>query len=529
MVLLLLALALLAMVAQFAIDCTPDNVAASCLVMASALAILLYILWTDAIQTHPLSTFAIFGFCVTSQLGALLAQSGSGVSLTQNLRQPLETFAWLALFQAVALLAHALYRNFSKPQERHSSSVLRTLLERVGLYQTPSVGTLWLMGMMGVCGQLLGGLGETTIAKLAQGFAFIAWAPFLIPMFVAEVGSTYCNKQRNYFFLFIYIGFIAFLGLAANARGMMLSGLMTITMMSLLRAFRSQQPVQAVQVGKYALLLLVLGAMAIPVSDLMVAMTISRKARGTVSPLKMVEDTFYYVTQPEQLRMQRERDKLASASSSYDETYFDNPLLGRLMETKFHDNAMYFGQRLTERDQDRLWKTSVDFLWSTLPDPALKALRIRVDKDSLHYSMGDYLSYLGGAGGVGGFRTGSGFGQGLALFGDFFPVVYLCICPILFWAADVLSYRSAQGGVLVSALGMLGIWKLFQYGITGESLHYLFVAVVRWLPQNILVFLLTLSIARAGASALATLLGAGQTRQGSKPPHNRSNSPLALR
>ena len=73
MVALLLVLALLAFAAQFAIDFTPDNIAASCVVLASSLAILLYILWTGAIQTHPLSTFAIFGFCVTSQLGALLA------------------------------------------------------------------------------------------------------------------------------------------------------------------------------------------------------------------------------------------------------------------------------------------------------------------------------------------------------------------------------------------------------------------------------------------------------------------------
>ena len=59
--LLFIGLALLAFAAQFIIDFTPDNIAASCLVLASSLAILVYILWTDAIQTHPLSTFAIFG------------------------------------------------------------------------------------------------------------------------------------------------------------------------------------------------------------------------------------------------------------------------------------------------------------------------------------------------------------------------------------------------------------------------------------------------------------------------------------
>jgi hypothetical protein len=475
-------------------------------VLASSLAILLYILWTDAIQTHPLSTFAIFGFCVTSQFGALLAQSASGTSLTQNLRQPLETFGWLALFQAVALLAHTLYRTFSRPQEAGRASFLKSLLERGGLYQTPSVGTLWAMGLMGICGQLLSSA-PGTLGKVGQSFSFVAWAPFLIPMFAAQVGPAYCSKKRNYPLLAVYIAGIAFLGLAANARGMMLSGLMTIAMVSLLRAMRSTQPVRAVQLARFALVGLVVAAMAIPLSDLMVAMSIARKSRGNISAMKMVEDTFYYVTQPDKLKSRRESDRQAGSLSSYDETYFDNPLLGRLMETKFHDNAMYFASKLAERDKEKLWDITGDFLWATLPDPALKAIRIKVEKDNMRFSMGDYLSYLSGAGDLGGYKTGSGFGQGLALFGSYFVLLYFCLCPILFWAVDVLAYRSVQGGVLVSALGMLGIWRMFQYGITGESLQYLFMAVVRGLPQNILMYLLMLYLARTGASALATLLG----------------------
>jgi hypothetical protein len=55
---------------------------------------------------------------------------------------------------------------------------------------------------------------------------------------------------------------------------------------------------------------------------------------------------------------------------------------------------------------------------------------------------------------------------------------------------------------------MLGIWRLFQYGITGESLQYLFMVVVRGLPQSILFYLLAVLIARAGATVLGRLIGA---------------------
>ena len=507
MVALFMVLALLAFAAQFLIDFTPENIAASCVVLASSMAILLYILWTEAIQTHPLSTFAIFGLCFTSQLGALLAQSASGVSLTQNLRLPLETFVWLAVFQGLALLAHTLYRTFSGFREQQRSSLIRAGLERIGLYTPPTAGALWFLGFIGLFGHFLASVSHGTFGKIGHGFESVVWAPFLIPIFVAEVGPGFCDKKRHYSSLIAYIGLIAFIGLAANARGFMLSGLMTISIFFTLRSMRGAQRVTSLQVGKTLLLGLLVAGLAIPMSDLMVAMGIARGARATSSPMKMVEDTFYYVTQPELLDAQRERDKLAFNQSSYDETYFANPLLGRLMETKFHDNAIYFASRISSSDEQKLWDITGDFLWTTLPDPVLTALKIDVDKEAMRFTMGDYLSYLSGAGELGSYKTGSAFGHGLALFGIYFPLIYFFICPILFWATDLLSYRTAEGTVFVSALGMLGIWKLFQYGITNESLQGFFM-VVRGLPQTILIYVLALWIARSCANTFSGLLGA---------------------
>ena len=183
--------------------------------------------------------------------------------------------------------------------------------------------------------------------------------------------------------------------------------------------------------------------------------------------------------------------------------------MGRLMETKFHDNALYYAKRLTDKDADRLLDFTGDALWATLPDPMLKAMEIDVDKKSVAYSMGDYISYLGGAGDVGGFRTGSGLAQGLALGGYAFPIIYLLICPILFLAQDLLSFRSREGEVWISALGMLGIWRMFQYGITAESLEGMFMSVARGLPQNIILYLLVFHFSRWAAFSLGTLAGQG--------------------
>ncbi len=514
-VMLLLVLAFAAFGAQMAIDFSTDNLAAASFVLASAVAVLLYINWTPAIQTHPLSTFALLGFCITTQLGALLVQSATWTPLALNLRQPVETFGTLAGFQGIALVAHAVYRLFSSATLPKKSGVLRTGLEKLGLYTTPSVGTIWIMGAIGIVSLLLGGGGDGgdggVIRKVFQGMSFVAWTPFLIPMFLLQQGQSYCNAKKNIIFLALYAALIVLLGMAVNARGMMLAGFMTIGLFALLTALRSTLPVRAVQVAKIGMLSLVLGAVAIPVNDLVGAMGIARKVRGNVSAVQMVEETLYYFQQPSLLNAEREKGSFISIQSRYDETYFASSLAGRLIEAKFHDNALFFASRISSKDYDDLLSTTGDFFWATLPDPALQAMKIDVDKKDLNFSMGDYISHLGGGGGLGGRKTGSGFAQGLTVFGYTFPLIYLLVCPILFLAHDLLAYRSPGGSVWISTLGMLGIWKLFQYGISAESLHYIFMAVVRGVPQGIVLYLLIFHIARIGAGMLSSL--AGRSRQ----------------
>ena len=97
--------------------------------------------------------------------------------------------------------------------------------------------------MIGLLGLIFGFGGR---AKVAQGLMFLAWAPFLIPMYVMQEGSSYCSVKKNYFSLFFFMGIIVVIGIAFNARGMMLAGFMTIALFALLTAMRSTKPVVAV-------------------------------------------------------------------------------------------------------------------------------------------------------------------------------------------------------------------------------------------------------------------------------------------
>jgi len=103
---------------------------------------------------------------------------------------------------------------------------------------------------------------------------------------------------------------------------------------------------------------------------------------------------------------------------------------------------------------------------------------------------------LAGAGNLGGYKTGSGLAQGIALFGSLFPLLYFAGCFVMFWALDIFSFRN-KGTIIISTMGMLGVWRLFQYGISAESLQFEFMAIVRGLPQSILLYVLVYHFARA--------------------------------
>jgi hypothetical protein len=407
----------------------------------------------------------------------------------QNLWQPLETFTLLAMFQAIATISHAFYRLFTQPGPQYRPSLLRRSLAATSLYETPSAGTLWLVGLVGLLNLVIVQTGLMVISQIAQAFSFLAWTPFLIPMFIDQQGSQYCAVRRNYFLLAFYVVAIVIVSLAANTRGMMLSGIMTIALFGILSALRSDKPISRWYAPTILIGSALLGLASIPITDLATAMVLARDTRAKVSKLETIENTIYYYGQPKLLQNRRERDKLEAKRGNYDETYLANPLVARLIETKFHDNAFYFSARISEKAAEELLDTTGDFFWAALPDPMLKSMKVNVDKDKLLFSMGDYLVHMSVGGPLGGYRTGSALAQGFAVCGDVFPIIYFFMCPLLFYFLDLLSYRGSNGKVLISALGMLGVWRLFQYGITAESLHHIFNNVVRGFPQNILAYL----------------------------------------
>lgn len=488
---LLICLTLLAFAMQLCIDFSTVNIAVNCIILTSALTTFLYLRWTKALDTHPLSSFAIFGFCVTSQLGALFAKSASWEPVINRLRQPEATFSTLCMYLMVILIAHAFYRMFTsgEPSTGILSSI-RSIFTRMQIFTVPSVLQLWIMAWIGTFALL------APSNPIAHGMSFLAWMPFLIPVFVNQQPGKYCNTSVHYPLLFIHVMLIVFIGLIFNARQAMVSGFITVLFLLLLSAMRSSKHITTSQIIKVASAGLFALALSWPVTDLMTAMVVARDSRYNVSSMKLVENTFDAFNNPKVLDKSKSKLLHDYLYKSYDESYLDNPMLSRFVETKFHDNALYFASNMSENGKEEVQKLTGDILLATLPQPVLDSLKIKIHKENLLFSMGDQLAHYAVGTPMSGFKVGSAFAHAEVLFGDFSPIVYFFIAIVLFASMDILTTHTSAGVLVISTIGMLKIWPLFQYGLNADSLSVLFGNIFRVLLQSIILYAIVFYIAK---------------------------------
>lgn len=487
-------LTLCAFMAQIAIDPSAHNFISVCVVTASSFAMLFYLWLTPALTTHPLSSFSLLGFCVSTQLGALIVQSFTWHALTSSLYDPFYTFATLAFYQAIAMAVHATLGFFSNI-ESSNQGVARSLLEWFGVYKIPTSATLWFMGWVGLVSFIFSSR-ENALAKLSSAFNFLAWAPFLIPIYTREVGNQYCNVRRNTALLITYAAGLGLMAIGMNIRKYLFVGGATVFLLYALVALRSSAHLNKQWMMRIGVAAIVLSVLFVPLSDLATAMAVVRQSRGKLPAAELVAKTFYVWRSPRLIQAYRMDAKVALQGSIYDEYYFANPMIARFVETKFHDNSLHFARKITsDGDQRRLVSITADMFWAALPAPFLSVLGVAVRKDELNFSVGDYLVYLGAGLPLGGKKTGSMLAQGQVLMGPLFPFVYALICWLLFSLMDLLTVRTLAGGTTVSALAMMNIWDYYLYGLTSDGLHAKFVFVVRDFAQWVVIYGVILALA----------------------------------
>ena len=487
-----------AFVAQLLIDSSHENLVAATLIVASSTLTLVYLRGTRAFDDVPLSSFALLGLCVTTQWGAMVAQSCAWTAVAENLREPITTLGWLALFQCVALGSHWLYRSLDLPASWRGALSNR-LLAKLGLFDVALPVSLWIMGVTGFAAlfapQLLPDR-ESVVTKVLDGFRFLAWAPFIIPILHQRHGQAYCNMRRQGVALGVYLLSAIALGMSLNMRTVMFSGLTTMALLFLLLMFRDERPAQANLLWRAAPALLLCGLLVGYAADLATAMVIARGQRSNASPSEMLEQTLYALFDRRAILAYRDNGFIAATLNSYDEQYIANPIVARFVETKFHDNMFFLIKDLQPQDVKALRKDTVDRIAAILPEPLMRPLGLVADKAALKYSSGDYLDYLRYGAEVGGFKIGSIFASIVALFGYYSIPLYSFVCMLVFLVWDSLTRDSGEEASEIAPMAMLMAWPLFLGALSSESLSNVLAFLLRAFPQSVLLYAAVLALSK---------------------------------
>jgi hypothetical protein len=489
-------LTLLCAAAQIFIDASQVNAVAALCVALSAAVTFGYLQLSRALEEVPLSSFALAGLCVTTQWGALLGQTVFWESMTVSLRAPTATFTYLLMFQLVAVSAHWVWRHLGFLVATRQL-ITEHVLAPLGIFGVPRVQALWAIGILGLLSIVVTGGGQVDlIRKIVDTFNFLSWAPFAIPLLHRRFGKAYCDMRKHWVGLAAF-GFCAvLLGMALNYRAVMFVGALTALLLGLLHLTTDKTPLRAkhfVSLGVAALIAVLLFE---PLTYFTAAIQVARDQRDRIGKLEMVAHTLKVLQDPAAVRRARDRIEISPGLDTYDEYYFRSSMIGRFVETKFHDNMFFMIEGASALESRLIADDAIDRIWSILPYPLLKSMGLERAKTVSLYSLGDYLTYLR-LGGESAFRTGSMFAQAVAIFGAWAPLLYFLLCIPLFMVWDVLSRRDASAGTTVlSVVAMLLMYRLFAYGLVTESFSGLIALLARNQLQNVMVFALVFALSR---------------------------------
>jgi hypothetical protein len=472
--------------AQAAIQPDYDNIMASMIAGVGIAGFVLYMWISRPFDDAPLSSLALFGFCVTAEFASLVSQTVQGTPFVRFLRDPVFTFSILSAVQFIAIAAQYTSRRF-KPFSSFRDWMAQTFMSPFGVHDVPSPQALWVLTVLGFASLVQGGAGTGDVSgKALQALNFMVWMPFLILVYCRQFGESYASMKAQLPLVLMYALVVVGMAVARNARQLMFIGPLIATLMYMAVSVRELSPMPRKSMVRVSVAIAV-GVVAVALlADLVTAMAVVREKRDDVKGLALIEETYQTLRDGSKIEAYREQAYLSVTQEVYDEIYLGNPLLGRLSETKFHDNMLYFSQSASEADRARVIDENVLKVVVLLPQPFIDFLDLKINKNDYSYSMGDV--YVQNSLGMsrGGFITGSIWADALVIFGDFWPFVVFIILVVYCMTFDSMS--KLLPALVISPIGFCSAYSIFMYGIGSESLGYKAATLVRDVPQKVLLF-----------------------------------------
>lgn len=472
------------------------------------LIICLLFLKENTLKRFPLSSFLIIGFTATQFYFPLIFTSIELKPLIYNLDLPDDVFLHSTLSLLTLTIAHYSYQLLPIYRYRGPDAIFC----RLGLFSPPAELQLWLMGFIGLAANVYVYFFSLTTAtevtgntsdKTIMAFLPFAYSPFFIP-FYALYGGRKVNLKKTVPFLFVFTLLLFLLSIARNSRGAFMLGFTAVGFsyfLGMLLGF-FKTPVIAMKsmvIGGFVFWLI-----TGPLADLGTAMVLVRAQRDDISRSELIELTLEAYNDKAALDLRRLEDN--TEVRVWDERYLDNIFTARFANIKFNDSSLLLAKKVGENNE-AMFRYSMDYTWGILPDPLLRLLNPKVDKNKIYsLSFGDYLYSISGAGSeaYGGFRTGHFAGTGMAAFGWWYlAILGTGMIPVflIFDKLCLLGIRERFKGhperrIIFSTCGLLSISSIFQF-LPTESVMGIPTYLIRGYIQLLVLYLVIFHCTRA--------------------------------
>jgi hypothetical protein len=481
-------LAVVCLLAQLVIAPEADNIDCVAMVVLTSSLMLQYLWHSEAMTEYPLSSLALLGFTASSQFVALVSQTVDGAPFVEHLRAPLLTFSVLGVAHLSALLAHFIYRKFL-PLSGSASFIATRLYAPMNIHRIPTPAAVWLLGGIGMVSFIGGGgdMGDVG-GKFLAALGFLVWMPFMLPLYRDLLGERYASIKVHMPFIIGWALVIAAVAVARNNRATIFVGPVQLAIVFLVFKCREKQLVSTRFIKNLVLSAVAMAVLMPQLSDLMLAMQITREQRGTISAKEQLKETLDVFVDKHRIHQLREAGLASVGTEMYDEVYLSNALMSRFTETKFHDNMLFFGQQFGDEEKAGIIDHQLLRVVALLPQNVLDALDIKLDKYSLGYSNGDFYVNRATGAPMGSFLTGSVWADIHVLTGSWMPMATLVLLWMIFITLDSLT--RFEPGKFISPIGLCTAYMVYLNGVGGDSIFTKFSQVTRGNLQQVLLYAL---------------------------------------
>lgn len=426
--------------------CNPGvgSAVGGCASVSCALIAAVYMSRAQVIRSAPVSSLMILGFVAYYFILPPIATVVEAKELTTNITNPLDVYANAVACFVVLLLAHLIYRR--SRAARGIRKVTTGVLDKCRYFAEVDPRQLFIMGGLGLLCLvqqlfLVGSasrLGDAVVGdKLLQAFYPLAYLPYclLLPSAI-RLPNSYDFKRWRWA-LTAYTLTLFLLSIASNSRSTLFVGAASVAIAYMALA-GSRMLLVSARAARRILISVICMVMILPtIADFAISMVIVRAQRVQLSAVDLISETLSAFNDKERIEYYREVE--SKIVGNWDERYVDNPLFARLANLKYADASLTLARDQSESTRHALAGLELQKALSVLPEPLIDIMGLPVNKATISGASGGDLMLLtasNDAEALGGARTGSLFGSGIAIFGNFYFLVLFVVALFTFPLAD---------------------------------------------------------------------------------------------